>query len=79
MGGGVSFLCKMTYACGYYQAVPLMWLNVKAKSMWFLYFADNCIIEVHYFEPKRTHLDNGCWRWCKCYICRHCEFGPMFL
>ena len=53
-----------------------MWLNINAKSMCFLYLADKCIIEVYYFEPKRTHLDYGCWRWCKCYICGHCEFVP---
>jgi hypothetical protein len=31
--------------------------------------ADKCIFEIHGVEPKRTHLDNGSWRWCKCYIC----------
>lgn len=35
--------------------------------------ADKCIFEIHGVEPQRTHLDNGSWRWCKCYICWHCK------
>ena len=38
-----------------------------------LVFTDKFIFEIHCFEPKGTYLDNGCWRWCQCYICWYCR------
>ena len=36
---------------------------------------DQCIFEIYCLESKRTYLDNGCWRWCKCNICRYSKYS----
>lgn len=36
-----------------------------------LFVPDKCLLEVDCFKSQGTHLDDGGWWWCKCYIFRY--------
>ncbi len=53
----------------------VFWTTITDIS-WLHFSADRGIPEVDNIEPKGAHLDHGCWRWCKCNLCRHGTCSP---
>lgn len=51
---------------------PSVWthsLHFKLTNICLYMHVDWGFLKIDNSEPQGTHLDYGCWRWCKCHLC----------
>lgn len=52
-----------------YSGVWTHSLYFKLTNICLYLHVDRGVLKIDNSEPQRTHLDYGCWRWCKCHLC----------
>ena len=52
-----------------YSSVWMHSLYFKLTNICLYLHVDWGVLKIDNSESQRTHLDYGCWRWCKCHLC----------